>query len=664
MGSSSSWTDIRSRVSKGLHYRYTAYPLFLILMMYKLIMLDHQLHITNMKLDQADYVIAVGSLLLVSFWTLWLPARGRLVSLTLLNLVWTGILYADLIYYRYFDDFITVPVLMQAGQVGSLGDSIRSLIHGVDLLFYIDWLVIVPFTAAMVVHKRKTAIIAYGLPGEHRQQRRTRVLRRLVTGTLALILGIAMTFVPIKRASDTWAVGLFEGNWWNITLYNVTGLIGFHGYDVYRYGRDHLLGQPKLAEEEAEQVKAWFDAKRALPAGTDAMFGKYKGSNVIMIQTEAFMNFVIGQSIEGQEITPNFNRLMKDSMYFSNFYHQTGQGRTSDADFVTHSSLLPLPTGSVFTRYADREYDTLPEILKEQGYAANAFHAYDSSFWNRTTMYREMKYDRFFSKKDFDMTDVQGWSLSDKAFFAQSLSYMKDIQQPFYSFLITLTSHHPYYVPKDGNKLDTGAFEGTIFGNYLQSIHYVDEAFGQFVDQMKQQGLLDNTILIIYGDHDNSIKDQSDYEKFLDRELNALDMEQIMNQVPLLIHLPDGGNAGVYPEAAGMMNVTPSILHLLGVSSEPYYWIGSQLFDGRPRLIPLRSGAFSDENVFYLPSETAGLEGGTCYDLATRQPTDIQACREGYDETQKELKISDQVITYDLLKQFKADGDGKRREVK
>ncbi|OIA99462.1 phosphoglycerol transferase [Paenibacillus sp. LC231] len=657
MLSSPSWSDIRSRVSKGLHYRYTAYLLFLILMMYKLIMLDHHLHITNMKLDQADYVIAVGSLLLISFWTLWLPARGRLAALTLLNLLWTGILYADLIYYRYFDDFITVPVLMQAGQVGSLGDSIRSLIHAYDLFFFIDWLIIVPFTAVMVFRKRRTTLETYALPGEYRQHRRNRIIRRWVTGTLVFILGMIMTFVPIKKASNTWAVGLFEGNWWNITLYNVTGLIGFHGYDIYRYGRDHLVGQPKLAEEEVNQVKAWFDAKRMEPSGTGALFGKYKGSNVIMIQTEALMNFVIGQSIEGQEITPNFNRLMKDSMYFSNFYHQTGQGRTSDADFVTHSSLLPLPTGSVFTRYADREYDTLPEILKEQGYGANVFHAYDSSFWNRTTMYREMNYDRFYSKKDFEMNDVQGWSLSDKAFFAQSLDEMKGIKQPFYSFLITLTSHHPYYVPKDAAKLDTGAFEGSIFGNYLQSIHYVDEAFGQFVEQMKQQGLWDNTILLIYGDHDNSIKEKADYEKFLRRDLNALDMEQIMNQVPLLIRLPDGGHAGVYPEAAGMMNVTPSILHLLGVSDEPYYWIGSHLFDDEPRLIPLRSGAFSDEKVFYLPTETAGLEGGTCYDLTTRQPTDIQACRDGYDETQKQLRISDQVITYDLLKLFKAEGE-------
>lgn len=88
----------------------------------------------------------------------------------------------------------------------------------------------------MVFRKRRSTTNGYLFPGEQRQQRHKRINRRLVTGTLVLILGLVMTFVPIKRASDTWAVGLFEGNWWNITLYNVTGLIGFHGYDIYRYG--------------------------------------------------------------------------------------------------------------------------------------------------------------------------------------------------------------------------------------------------------------------------------------------------------------------------------------------------------------------------------------------------------------------------------------------
>lgn len=647
--------DPRSRVACILHYRYTAYWIFLMLMMCKLVLFDDRLRLAQIELDQADYVIAAGSLLLISFWTLWLPPKGRLVSLTLLNMLWTGILYADLVYYRYFDDFITVPVLLQAGQVSSLGDSIRSLTDPGDLFFFIDWLVMIPFTVLMLLRKKKSGEARGGLSfaGELRQARRRRLVLRLISGSLALVLGLGMTLLPIKRASDTWAVGLFEGNWWNITLYNVTGLIGFHGYDLYRYGRDHVINQPKLAGTEIERIREWFEARRSTQPNAGGLFGKYKYSNVIMVQTEALMNFVIGQSVNGQEITPNINKLMKESLYFSNFYHQTGQGRTSDADFVTHSSLLPLPTGSVFTRYADRDFDTLPEILKDQGYSANVFHSYDASFWNRTTMYREMKYDHFYSKKDFVMNDVLGWSLSDKALFDQSLDYMKNIKQPFYSFLITLSSHHPYHLPEAERKLDIGGLEGTMLGDYLQSVHYVDAAFGELVEQMKEQGLWDSTILLIYGDHDNSIKEKEDYEQLLGRELSPLDMEQIMNQVPLLIHLPDGGSAGVYPEPSGMMNVAPSILHLLGIAADPY-WIGGHLFGDEERLIPLRSGAFSDGKVFYLPSEAAGLQGGTCYDLTSRQPTDIEACSQGYEETQEMLQMSDQVIMYDLLRQFNA----------
>lgn len=86
-------------------------------------------------------------------------------------------------------------------------------------------------------------------------------------------------------------------------------------------------------------------------------------------------------------------------MYFNNYFHQTAQGRTSDADFSTHASLHPLPTGSVFIRYADHKFDTLPSILKDTGYSPNAFHVYDSSFWNRYTMYKAMNYDKFYSKK-------------------------------------------------------------------------------------------------------------------------------------------------------------------------------------------------------------------------------------------------------------------------
>lgn len=650
---------LKYRLSRSLQNRYITYMLFIVIMLLKLVLMHYSLQVKNIDMNRVDYIIAIGSLFLVSFWTFWLPKRGRISALMLLNMILTGIIYADLVFFRYFEDFITVPILLQAGQVGSLGESIRSLIYWQDLFFFIDWIVLIPLTASLVFRKKKERGYS-SAPTFGTSSRRKTVIRRFITGALVLLLGMVLTFVPIKKSAETWAAGLFEANWWNVTLYNVTGLIAFHGYDVYRYAQDHLGLQPALPSEEAENHRKWFEQKKANRNTASDSFGQYKRSNVIMIQTEAFMNFVVNQKINGQEITPNFNKLMKESMYFSNFYHQTALGRTSDADFVTQSSLLPLPAGSVFTRYPSHEYDTIPTILKENGYAANVYHSYDSSFWNRHNVYKEMNYDRYYSKKDFKQDEMLGWSVSDESFFNQSLNMMKDVPEPFYSFLITLTSHHPYTLPKEKKMLDTGQFEGTMFGDYLQSMRYVDQALGKFMEQMKAQGLWDTSILVIYGDHDNSIKDQAMYEQFLGRPLNDLDMEQIMNQVPLLIHLPDGDHAGVYPEPAGMMNTAPTIYHLLGISQENYFLMGDSLLENQERLIPLRSGTFSNNEVFYIPEESGNFEKGVCYSLSTRQPTDVNACREGYEETKQMLNISDQVITYDLLKQFKTSSPDKK----
>lgn len=634
--------------------RYISYPIFIILILYKLTLLDKILHIPYIEISLMDYVIAIGSVMIVSFWTFWLPRRSYLVSLILLNLLLTAIIYSDLVYYRYFEDFITIPVLLQTGQISSLGESIQSLLHWNDLFFFIDWVIFIPYIVVKIAQGRRKHTDLYIHQGQAYTRTNAPILRRFITGILILVIGSVLTFAPIKHYSNTWAKGVFASNWWNMTIYNVTGLIGFHGYDIYRYALDHIGPEHTLPQDEIDTIQDLFQQKSAQRSVQNESYGKYKNSNVVVVQVEAFMNFMIGKSINGEEITPNFNKLMKESMYFSNYYHQTGQGRTSDADFSSHSSLHPLPSGSVFTRYPDHEYDMLPTILKEQGYSTNAFHAYDSSFWNRTIMYQNMGYDRFFSKKDFTIDEPLGWSLGDNSFFKQSLDEMKSITQPFYSFLITLSSHHPYTIPKDKQELDVGEFSDTIFGNYLHAIHYVDNALGQFTDQMKEQGLWDNTILVVYGDHDNSIKDKPYYEQFLGKSLSDLDMEQIMNQVPLLIHLPDSAQVGEYSEASGQLDMSPSLLHLLGIQSDSYYMLGNNLFSDQDRSVILRSGAFTDNNVFYIPSPDGLFENGSCYDLSTRETTAVTECQAGFNQAKLQLNISDQVIQYDLLSKFES----------
>ncbi|AJE50178.1 LTA synthase family protein [Paenibacillus polymyxa] len=641
--------------SRLLLSQYFGLVLFFLLMIGKLVLIHYNLHAQNIDMNPLDYVIAIGSLLFVSFWTLWLPRRGRLIALVVLDILLTALIYSDMVYYRYFQDFITIPVLLQAGQVDSLGGSIASLMYWWDIFFFADWILFIPYVIFVASLRRRFTTNDHYLEAS-RNSFTKRFLLRFSKGALAFLIGYVLTFGPIKIYTSTWATGIFVGNWWSMALYNVTGLIGFHGYDIYRYGQDHFGPQPTLAQVESDKDKEWFNQHQKLLQVKNDLYGKYKGKNVMVIQAEAFMNFFIGKQINGQAITPNFDKLTKESMYFNNYFHQTAQGRTSDADFSTHASLHPLPTGSVFIRYADHKFDTLPSILKDTGYSPNAFHVYDSSFWNRYTMYKAMNYDKFYSKKDFKIDEPLGWSLGDKSFFRQTLNDLTtEVKQPFYAYMVGISSHHPYNLSPDAVDLDVGEFEGTMFGDYLKSVHYVDEALGELVDQMKKDGLWDNTILMFYGDHDNSIKDKALYEKFLGKPLTDLDMQKIMNQVPLLVHLPDGSQAGTYTEPAGQLDLTPSVMHLLGISTKPYHFMGNDLFSGKPRMVVLRTGAFTDGRVYYIPSEDGTFSKGTCYNLSTGQPTDVNGCGPGYTEALNRLKISDQVITYDLVREWETE---------
>lgn len=638
------------RLISGLPY--AECMLFIVLIVYKLYLFDRFMAVPLVHMDKWDYVIGVGSIMLCSFWVWLLPKRGRWVSLFLLNLLLSTLFYADLVYYRYFQDFITIPVLLQAGQVSSLGDSIASLITWKDVFFFVDLILLIPMTIIVWIRGGRQKQRLRSMQQPPRSNFKKAVTRVLLSAVI-FTLGCVLTFLPIKQATNTWAKGIFEGNWWNVSLYNVTGLIGFHGYDIYRYTQEHWFSNNTLSAEEENEVKQWFDAKHQQPETKNELFGAYKGKNIVVIQAEAFQNFMIHQKINGVEITPNLNKLIQESVYFSNYYHQTGQGRTSDADFSSHSSLHPLPTGSVFIRYPDHTYDMLPQILKDNGYTTNVFHAYDASFWNRYTMYNYMGYVKFYSKKDFTIDEPLGWSLADRSFFHQSLDYMEKSAQPFYSFLITLSSHHPYQLPASYQKLDVGSFKGTIFGDYLESIHYVDASLGALVEQMKTDGLWDNTILVFYGDHDNSIRDKAVMEQFLGTKISDVKFEQIMNQVPMLVHLPDGQHAATIDRVGGQLDMTPSLLYLLGIPTDSYYMMGNNLFTEDEKLVVLRSGAFTDGAVYYIPSADGLFENGTCYDAVTGEKQNVSRCRAQAEQAKKQLEISDKVITYDLIRKFR-----------
>jgi phosphoglycerol transferase MdoB-like AlkP superfamily enzyme len=637
------------------------FVLFAGAMVWKLYYFNTLLAVPYMDMTDKDRLIETGAVLLAAFWTLLLPTRGRIASLIALNLVLSFLLYSDVIYYRYFQDLITVPVLLQLSQVESLGGSIASLLSAYDFWLFADMAILIPY--AVFVIWRGRGILRPSRPPVRVSWRKR--LIRLGTSVAALAIGFMLFTVNLNHATDTWAKGLFEKNWWNLSIYNVAGGLGFHGYDVYRYAKINWFGAETVSAAQKSETEQWVEA-RGIKRGSledDPLFGAYAGSNVLMVQVESLQNFMLGASIGGREITPVLNGLMKESVYFSSFYHQTAQGRTSDADFATSCSMLPMKSGSVFIQYASHDFDCLPGTLKDNGYSANVFHPYQGGFWNRNVMYNGMNYDGFYSLKNYELDERLGWSLGDKSFYRQTMDFIAEINKeadlPFYAFLISLTSHHPYTLPEKEQKLNVEELEGTMMGDYLQSVHYADAALGELVDRLKRDGLWENTIFALYGDHDSKILDSGMYERFLDDPSDKLAQEMTLKQVPFMIHLPDGAYAGTRDTVGGQLDTTPTLLHLLGIPTGNRYLLGMPLLtetDVADRLVVQRDGSWTDGTRYYLPSEDGLPANGRCYDIASGGDLPMSDCMDGTAAADLQLMMSDRIVMGDLLPGFKRNG--------
>jgi phosphoglycerol transferase MdoB-like AlkP superfamily enzyme len=325
----------------------------------------------------------------------------------------------------------------------------------------------------------------------------------------------------------------------------------------------------------------------------------------------------------------------------------TGGGNTSDAEFLSNNSLYPLKEGSVYFRYPSNTYESIPNLLKKEGYSSYVFHANNPSFWNRTEMYRAVGFDRFFSNNDFTLDEQRGWGLGDKSMFRQGLEKI-DTSKPFYSFFITLSSHHPFNYFDDYKGFDAGNYNSTFLGNYMKAAHYADEAIGGFISELKEKGLYDNSVLVIYGDH-NAIQKEDDQIAALKNafgfqftELNWTKLQK----VPCFIHFPGMKEFGTINKIGGQIDLLPTLANLMGLDAP--FALGKDLLNSSESYAVLRPGTVITEDFVYNNSDN------TVYNNAgVKQNKEDYAAKIA--EYQKLLNISDLILSKDALKQLEKD---------
>lgn len=551
-------------------------------------------------------------------------ARNRYLIIT--SFLLTFLLYANVVFYRFFNDFITMPLLFQTSNFADLGNSVTEEFKWHDIFYFADLIVLA------VILKVKPRLVSF--------RPMTKMNRRAYFLAAAAILFLNLGLSEIERPQ------LLTRTFDREMLVKNIGTFNYHIYDVILQSKSSA--QRALADgSELVDIENYSDTNYAKP--DDKLFGIAKGKNLIMVSVESTQAFVLNNKVNGQEITPFMNRFAKESLNFTNFYHQTGQGKTSDGEFLTENSLYPLSRGAVFFTHSGNEFNSMAERLSENGYFSNAMHANNKSFWNRDIMYKSLGYERFYEVGDYDVNEDNSvnWGMKDIPFFEQSVEHMKEMPKPFYSKLITLTNHHPFYYDEEDQFIDEFTSNSGTLNRYFVTVRYTDEALKKFVEDLKAAGLYENSVIVLYGDHYGISENHNEaMSQYLGKEVTPFVSTQLQ-KVPFMIHIP-GVKGQVIDKVGGQVDVRPTLLHLLGIDTKDDLQLGQDLLsEDHKDLAVFRDGRFVTKDYVYADNK--------CWDKATEQPTDKSYCVPAMEKAATELNYSDRIIYGDLLRFYDPD---------
>ena len=584
---------------------------------------------------------SLGTLLVVCAPLVFFSPAKRLAALLALNLAITLMVLSDILHFRYYGDVISVSALGAAWQIPLVATSVLELMNAHDGILAID---IVVFALFWPYYRGAT--------------RRCPPLGRRMQQSLALCFcatGIALVAaIPVRTIlTDTGWISL--GYFRHFGVRKV-GLLNYHLYEATRQIWRQWSKGWEVGRTDRAIVNAHLAASRGRSAAPTMLTGIAQRKNVILVAVESLQSFPLGLQIGGRAVAPNLDALARRSMHYPEFYDQTWEGNTSDGEFTSLQSLHPLPVGAVATTYPTNQYRGLPALLAERGYATISAVDYFGDLWNMRQMKPRIGFQQMLFRGSFERRDVIGPAISDGEFFRQIVPRLEALPRPFLIHLMTSTMHVPYALPNRYRTFGTGEFEGTLLGKYLQAVHYFDTVLGEFLKQLEADGLLDQSVLVVYGDHKAWLGDPADFERLLERyagfppRAQGFDYRywQAARRVTLLIRLPHDQSAGRRSITAGHLDIAPTVLDLLGIHDPNIVMLGRPLTQEGDSFVVFRDGSFVSGNTLCLAGPF-GPESQRCRNTATGAELNPMLLQERFETARKQLAVSDLILRGDLI---------------
>lgn len=459
-----------------------------------------------------------------------------IANLYLLSIIW---------YFRTYATIMPLSSYLMIANLKGLGPSIWHSIHAKDVVLIFPSLFFTVFY--LWVYKK------FNL-----EKRSARKGHWVIIVVSILIIGSAVSapYFPHKQPAYE---QLFH-------RFSAEGVCAFKKFGVIHYWIYQVAFSQKVSTEGKQFVQAFMKelSEKADFEIEDSLVSARQ--NLILILVESLQSWPIELKV-GQELTPNINRLLQqtNTFYFPKVMSQVKDGRSSDAQLLINTGLLPLTTGAASSLCAANKFPSLAAALKEKGYSSVSFICDDATFWNQAATTTAYGFDQLYDQMQGDKQRKDG----DKIFFDESLPILKKMKQPFYAQLVTISSHEPYVEPiLNDSPILQESFVNDEVRNYVIAVQYVDKCIGEFIDGLKREGLYDNSVIVITGDHE-----QMTFNQYEGRE-------QVCGEdyfVPfIIINSPLSSKHA--DKVIGQMDIYPSLLNLMGGYDYSWKGLGESVF--------------------------------------------------------------------------------------
>lgn len=563
------------------------------------------------------------------------------------------------VYYIFFTSFASIGELATMGQTETVTGSIFD-----KLRFSYAIYIVIPIIFYMIHKKLLSSTYYYFIDKIEKS-------KKMFISTLAI--GVLLIGYRFATATPTDYSRLTK-QWNRISIVERFGIILYQGNDfvqILRPSLSSLFGQ----EAAMETFNNYFDKKEVTK--DNKYTGILKGKNIIFVHMESMQSFLMDLSFNGEEVTPNLNKLASEGMHFTNFYPQVSTGTSSDTEFTLLSGLMPASSGTVFVSYYDRNYFTIPKYLSNLGYNTFSMHGNLSSMWNRNKAHPSLGYKDMYFNEVFEYTDedVINLGINDKLFFKEAMPILESIEknnQNYMGTIITLSNHSPFKLASAYSTLDLTSYtenksedylSSTAVGQYIKSANYADSALGEFLEYVKSSDYFNNTVFVFYGDHDAKLsRSEINYLYNLNPETGEVYEEgdeayvnydyyahELNKKTPLIIWTKDKSLKSIFKGdvtyTMGMYNVASTILNMYGIKNK--YTMGDDIFTVKNNnLVVYPNGNFLTSKVYYNNStnEYLSLKG----DEITKEYIDSLSS-----EAENRLTVSNSIIVYNLLKDKK-----------